>query len=113
MYAQKKYSAQNRIETAQEWLHKYPDRQPIVMSSPHWHFYEFKCLLVPRTMTIESLCCLLYKKWKDTFPPNTHVILLTVGNTDQMVERSSTIGSVCTSHLHSDGLLYLSVRRLD
>lgn len=121
MYAAQKYSAQDRVNTSQEFSRKYPNRVPTVLSSPHWPFYSFKCLLVPIDITVRELCEVVFTNWKSKFPEGTTHVLLRVasgspGATEAAKEGPLTPTRTCDDlsrhHLAPDGLLYLTAHTL-
>ena len=128
MYAAQKYSAEDRVATSQEFASNYPDRIPIILSSPHWNFYSFKCMIVPQLITIRELCDTIMKNWKYKFPGNTSHILLKVA-TGSIVQQaqpatidfdferdplpsSSTIQMIAQHALSSDGFLWITAHEL-
>ena len=120
MYATQKYSAEDRVKTSQEWAHEYPDRIPIIVSSSHWAFYKFRCMLVPQDMTIQELCTTMYHNWRTTFPKDTSHLYLKVaqGSSDSEIVTHSltptwTVHQVAQSSLSPDGFLYLVAHKLE
>lgn len=115
MYAAQKYSADDRIATAQHWARTYPDRVPVILSSPHWSFHSFKCLLVPGTMDLKSLSTIVLTKWGRKFSklPDRIVLDLAPGSCllmPDMLDPTTSCAHLSTQHASSDGLLYLTAR---
>ena len=130
MYAAQKYSAEDRVAISQNFAVNYPDRVPLILSSPHWNFYSFKCMLVPQLITIRELCDVILKKWKRKFPTSVSHLLLKVasGSIPQTTDdhtsidfdferdplpASSTIQMIAQYALSSDGFLYVTAHELN
>lgn len=113
MYATQKYTATDRVAVAQEWSAKYPDRVAVVLSSPHWAFYCFKCMLVPKYMAVRELAETILKSWTSKFPSGTtHVLLKTPAVADPL-SPEWTIYETASKRLGPDGFLYLTAHRMD
>lgn len=76
MFATRKYTARDRIETAREFAHKYPDRVAVLVDSPHWRFFSFKCLLVPKNCTVSVLTDVICDKWSYKFKQSNPRLIL-------------------------------------
>lgn len=116
MYATQKYSAQDRVSTAQEWARKYPSRVSVIISSPHWKFYCFKCLLVPTDMTVRELGTTVHHNWLHKFPKGTTHLLFQVApqKTNSVpLPPTQTLADIVATSLAPDGFLYLTVHKLD
>jgi hypothetical protein len=120
MYATQIYSAQDRVATSQTWAHKYPDRVPTIISSPHWAFYAFKCMLIPHDMSVSEFCGTVHRTWARKFASNVTQILLKVapGSCSHPDTESRPLAFIRTfddlarNYLASDGFLYLTVHTL-
>ena len=108
VYAQKKYSAQDRIETAQSWMREYPERVPVVIYSTHWPFYSFKCLLAELELTVEELVSTILKQWSHKFPPKTTNLILHLYKHKSILQNDQTMEDLHHQlTAHSDGILYI------
>lgn len=78
MYATQKYNASDRLATSRAFARDYPDRVPIILSSPHWSFYSFRCMLAPLDITVRELSQIVLSNWTSKFPKHTTHVLLKV-----------------------------------
>jgi hypothetical protein len=115
MYAAQKYSAEDRIATAQHWARAHPDRVPIVLSSPHWPFHSFKCLMAPGTLVLAELGEIVRNKWgyKFSTPPDRVILEVVPGSCPlppTTIDPAVSCAALSKHHANSDGLLYLAAR---
>ncbi len=110
MYATQKYSARDRVETAQHWARQYPTRVAVIVSSPVWRFYCFKCLLVPRDMTVRQCVSIIHRQWNYKFASTVQSLMMRpVHGAKELISLDCTMDALAQTILGRDGLLYVTV----